>query len=57
MSERDTFATYDSKARSASPYDDTSRDFIRDIVREDIAAGKHEKIVTRFILATLNLSV
>ena len=48
MSERDTFATYDSKARSASPYDDTSRDFIRDIVREDIAAGKHEIIVTRF---------
>ena len=48
MSERDTFATYDLKARSASPYDDTSRDFIRDIVREDIAAGKHEIIVTRF---------
>ena len=48
MSERDTFATYDSKARSASPYDDTSHDFIRDIVREDIAAGKHEIIVTRF---------
>ena len=48
MSERDTFATYDSKARSASPYDDTSRDFIRDIVREDVAAGKHEIIVTRF---------
>ena len=48
MSERDTFATYDSKARSASTYDDTSHDFIRDIVREDIAAGKHKIIVTRF---------
>ena len=48
MSERDTFATYESKARSASPHDDTSRDFIRDIVREDIAAGKHGNIVTRF---------
>ena len=48
MSERDTFATYESKALSASSFDDTSRDFIRDIVREDIAAGKHEIIVTRF---------
>ena len=48
MSERDTFATYDSKARSASPYDDTSRDFIRDIVHEDVASGKHKIIVTRF---------
>ena len=48
MSERDTFATYESKALSASSFDDTSRDFIRDIVREDIAAGKHENIVTRF---------
>ena len=48
MSERDTFATYDSKARSASPYEDTSRDFIRDIVHEDVASGKHKNIVTRF---------
>ena len=48
MSERDTFATYESKALSASSFDDTSRDFIRDIVREDIAAGKHENIITRF---------
>ena len=48
MSERDTAATYDTKDVLVSPYDDTSRDFIRDIVHEDVASGKHKNIVTRF---------
>ena len=48
MSERDTAATYDIKDVLVSPYDDTSRDFIRDIVHEDVASGKHANIVTRF---------
>ena len=48
MSERDTAATYDIKDVLVSPYDDTSRDFIRDIVHEDVASGKHKNIVTRF---------
>ena len=48
MSERDTTATYDTKDVLVSPYDDTSRDFIRDIVHEDVASGKHKNIVTRF---------
>ena len=48
MSERDTAATYGTKDVLVSPYDDTSRDFIRDIVHEDVASGKHKNIVTRF---------
>ena len=48
MSERDTAATYDTKDVLVSTYDDTSRDFIRDIVHEDVASGKHKNIVTRF---------
>lgn len=48
MSERDTAATYDTKDVLVSPYDDTSRDFIRDIVNEDVASRKHKIIVTRF---------
>jgi len=48
MSERETAATYDTKDVLVSPNDDTSRDFIRDIVHEDVASGKHENIVTRF---------
>ena len=48
MRERDTAATYDTKDVLVSPYDDTSRDFIRDIVHEDVASGKHKNIVTRF---------
>ncbi|MCS5662487.1 MAG: glutamine--tRNA ligase/YqeY domain fusion protein [Dehalococcoidia bacterium] len=48
MSERDTAATYNTKDVLVSPYDDTSRDFIRDIVNEDVASGKHKNIVTRF---------
>ena len=48
MSERDTAATYNTKDVLVSPYDDTSRDFIRDIVHEDVASGKHKNIVTRF---------
>ena len=48
MSERDTAATYGTKDVLMSPYDDTSRDFIRDIVHEDVASGKHKNIVTRF---------
>ena len=48
MSERDTAATYDTKDVLVSPYDETSRDFIRDIVHEDVASGKHKNIVTRF---------
>ena len=48
MSERDTAATYDTKDVLVSPYDDTSRNFIRDIVHEDVASGKHKNIVTRF---------
>ena len=48
MSERDTAATYDTKDVLVSPYDDTSRDFIRDIVHEDVVSGKHKNIVTRF---------
>ena len=48
MRERDTAATYNTKDVLVSPYDDTSRDFIRDIVHEDVASGKHKNIVTRF---------
>ncbi len=48
MSERDTTATYDTKDVLVSPHEDTSRDFIRDIVHEDVASGKHKNIVTRF---------
>jgi len=48
MRERDTAATYGTKDVLVSPYDDTSRDFIRDIVHEDVASGKHKNIVTRF---------
>jgi len=48
MSERETAATYDTKDVLVSPNDDTSRDFIRDIVHEDVASGKHKNIVTRF---------
>ena len=48
MRERDTAATYNTRDVLVSPYDDTRRDFIRDIVHEDVASGKHKNIVTRF---------
>ncbi len=37
-----------SPASSASPSDEAPSDFIRDIVQADLAAGRHQSIVTRF---------
>ncbi|MCC6232888.1 MAG: hypothetical protein IT580_09610, partial [Verrucomicrobiales bacterium] len=38
----------DSKGDHAAAAPATPRDFIRDIVADDLAAGRHARIVTRF---------